>query len=1073
MKIIIPSKKQPTNATKNDKTHVPSIFSTDGSIASNVFNFKTVQHKYDIKKDDNLKLSYGNNEDISPIIKEVSDMNLTVDVDGIFGPITFRDFGTAIIHSFDIKVTKSFINTKTEFVLINNLPINIRDIPHVQLGTIDLPAGKANVFYMCTKMSKGIDLSVIISYLDSLIHSASMVKAYRNKSNTSYVVNACSFSDFATYLISVATSTKNHHYDFIFIETFGNKNKMTVDYNLNIEDNIVNLINRNFKLDSFPFMKIDLCFNLASNGFVAFMNHSFFQNMNVLPNFFLFFNRNLANCHGSKTTMKNNQLVREFEIIEKVNFYSTLEDLLSVARDYKHLPKVSSEMMQSNVVDHHPIKSTRAAIKNMNKLSGLVNSLQSNKLNTWSYRIEVRIATKSISPVIDNINKALKKSQVYLYETHAFMKAAYNTARVLIGQIAVNNTAPIKSLFRSIVAEHLLVDCFCKGKSNLHSLPKSLHKMSRKMISDNLNISSITIDIDTLIENISSSDIQSTLVKMIDYNSSIKEKQKTILKNIFNIVHLNIEDASEMVIKQYCFDMCKRFKFKFDSGLSVLHSLSHSSNTSFKMLKMDMVLVKLFGASNAKKWLELPYRCMMNLYLIENNIEFNSWINSIKFVFIDQHIDLAFCILKDLKRKNLVKLINNTNSVVRTDIFDEELMRINRISLVNAFKNKAQCAPIEDKRIAWTDSERIRLLASRNYYKKITGSIKGVWTYASESSLFGFLLTRSPDQMKDAYVRITKAPEERLTFYNLTAQTWEPENYAIEDHILNMQRFCVQLNKDAIDLYRELYYNDIREYKSLIRSEYDNDDISKEKVPVSLQYSNIPAEISGNTSTDIYNILIGINERINTLETTILTSLKDFINHHLNPISNIDNFSVEFNPSSLEEINYQNIDIPQVESERYNSIVENLQSNNDDYNKIQSDEYHNKLFQKYRFRSFDALKSRASITSINNRPSIETWNNSINTLLSSNIIYRIQKNKNIYKFNLPVDSAKYLTFDYIMKYLKNKLTSNDEKVSSLRSGIRSSLRPSAEDWAMYLDDLEVDGLLKMTKIVKTQKFFTI
>ena len=54
--------------------------------------------------------------------------------------------------------------------------------------------------------------------------------------------------------------------------------------------------------------------------------------------------------------------------------------------------------------------------------------------------------------------------------------------------------------------------------------------------------------------------------------------------------------------------------------------------------------------------------------------------------------------------------------------------------------------------------------------------------------------------MKDAYVRITKASEERLAYFNLAAQTWEPENFTIEDHILNMLRFRINLNKDAIDL---------------------------------------------------------------------------------------------------------------------------------------------------------------------------------------------------------------------------------------------------------------------------------
>lgn len=85
-------------------------------------------------------------------------------------------------------------------------------------------------------------------------------------------------------------------------------------------------------------MRIDIAMSFSADNHICFLSHNFFQEINSKPNYFLFFNKNMANSHGSNIKFKKGILISESRLVEKNNFYSTVEDLLKTARKYKHLP---------------------------------------------------------------------------------------------------------------------------------------------------------------------------------------------------------------------------------------------------------------------------------------------------------------------------------------------------------------------------------------------------------------------------------------------------------------------------------------------------------------------------------------------------------------------------------------------------------------------------------------------------------------------------------------------------------------------------------------------------------------
>ena len=106
------------------------------------------------------------------------------------------------------------------------------------------------------------------------------------------------------------------------------------------------------------------------------------------------------------------------------------------------------------------------------------------------------------------------------------MNVIYTTSKSLFDKITTDQSVTLRPLFRSILSEHLLIDCYFKGSNNLHSLPQPLHSFSRHLLSADTRFFPLHVNCDAAIETIDNDDIRTCFEKIITYNEKLTDDKK-------------------------------------------------------------------------------------------------------------------------------------------------------------------------------------------------------------------------------------------------------------------------------------------------------------------------------------------------------------------------------------------------------------------------------------------------------------------------------------------------------------------------------------------------------------------
>ena len=244
----------------------------------------------------------------------------------------------------------------------------------------------------------------------------------------------------------------------------------------------------------------------------------------------------------------------------------------------------------------------------------------------------------------------------------------------------------------------------------------------------------------------------------IAYDKKLSDGQKNLLKCVLNIPRRALSDTADVIVKQYNADLAARYNMPSDFAYSGLKSISHPSEiTSALPIKhIDLVVIYQFSIFTFDAWKRLPYRAMIALYLMEHPVlESEAFLNEIKNLFARLKLDMAFNMSRDMQKQGALfsKLINTAGYSIRPRIFDQLLKKESRENLLNRLKEKIDFMPREKKNFTWHEEEIVRLLAGNLIYENINGAMKSVWRHLQESSLFGFLLTRTDALMRDALTR--------------------------------------------------------------------------------------------------------------------------------------------------------------------------------------------------------------------------------------------------------------------------------------------------------------------------------
>lgn len=294
--------------------------------------------------------------------------NMIVDIDGIFGPARITNLSKILKSCFTVNVTNNYIKNKTELVIVNSEIKKLKKLTNLQIGSVTIPAGVASIYYVTPVEYTDKNKEVLLNFLNLTIENAMKIMK-KQPTTDSFIINYDELSQFSTELINCIKNKNAHKHDFLFIETFGNKSKMSVSHSGNTVSKLADLISKNFNTEHFPHVKVDLGLNLKSENDILFIESAFFESINIEPNYFLFFNKNFANYNAPTYQLKTNSLVKESDLFEKINLYSTIEDILGIARKYSCIPTVSMELSKSNILGHSPISSTNQIKKEYHQIA--------------------------------------------------------------------------------------------------------------------------------------------------------------------------------------------------------------------------------------------------------------------------------------------------------------------------------------------------------------------------------------------------------------------------------------------------------------------------------------------------------------------------------------------------------------------------------------------------------------------------------------------------------------------------------------------------------------------------------
>lgn len=645
--------------SENLKKENFKLFSIDDSNLENGIQLKIPEITLEELKSNDSKPENA----VIPSMLVLNDCKVTLDIDAIIGPLTFENFWQSMMHPVDINLSGGRIQTKNYFVVKDKKAIDIQSIKHIQLGTVNLPAGKASLYYICPGLDESTEYSVLERYLLETIEKSKIQNL-----NVNNILTKVSIPAFVEVLIAQASNTKNHKHDFLFIESFGNKFNILTE-GLDSEKELLEMIKMNFDIEYFPHMQIDLAFQVVKDEMVIFPEYKLFKNFNLKPNYFLFLNKNFANCHGMNISSDESSIEYSSNLFLKHNFYSTIEDLLVPIKNYAHTPLITNELMKSSLAEHRPVCSNKKMNSYLHSLSSVVDSLNRSKSESWAYRFELRIYLKKINEMIKTIGKELIETSFLGYKSVDFFKKACSTAKNILKEIDVTKFIDIERLFNYCFVENFLVHAYFKGCKNLQACPKKLHRFASSCFSSDNRFQDFILDIDFALEDISRSEMFVTLDKNIIYDSSLDESKKLYLRNIISSCKIeNINEFADMILKQYCIDIGIRYNTE-KKDFSVLKSFTYEDSSSFKKKNIDLLIAYQFSPSNNAYWRKLPFRCMLTLYLHEKNINLQDFLNSIKKTINDNEIDLLFNIANNLRRPEniLLKLFNRSGNEVNTN----------------------------------------------------------------------------------------------------------------------------------------------------------------------------------------------------------------------------------------------------------------------------------------------------------------------------------------------------------------------------------------------------------------------
>ena len=394
----------------------------------------------------------------------------TYDIDAIVGMVDKKSLCNSIRGSFNLNFTAlknaftKLLLTKRYLFYHKNSVYNIKNCSFIYLGFFSLKLGDLNLFIISTKSDTTQDkydklYSIFKSFKsydstkvdDKRVFCAKQIVVNEPDKKITGIITEENIHCFFTYLYD---SCKRK--PIFFVEVLGNKSKTQSSHYLLL----LKELQAQLCIENLPFLKIDLCIEKSSKEpFLTCASEVILNKLGYKFTHKILFSNLIGNCHHNNLTKKKEQYIYTNSFIDKINFYSSIEDITKKCRNNTFLPEVSMAFLDMSLLTVCSKKLNKVEKKRID-FRNMINNFS---VVPISYRQEVRISPVFFLEIINTIDSS------YLEAFNFIPVQRVNDILKSITTSYLIQFVPPKTdfdLFRFILYEFCYNNIFLKGEQD-------------------------------------------------------------------------------------------------------------------------------------------------------------------------------------------------------------------------------------------------------------------------------------------------------------------------------------------------------------------------------------------------------------------------------------------------------------------------------------------------------------------------------------------------------------------------------------------------------------------------------
>lgn len=468
-------------------------YNTDDDKISTFFKLKkTAKYKPIVPKSD-MNILSSINARIIPLNNDY-DLVKKLDIDGIFGYKSIDEAHLMFKSSINVNLVdeKDHLRIRKNSIFVNDVGfIKLSRCTDIKIGFIHTSFGILDVIliiYEAEYKSKSQNnilrkkyLHMLLEYCNGSEH-ISLSPIQREvvdeikppKTLLKGVLGLHSIKEFFNGFKKILAGK----FAFIYIETFGNKNQATCPLTSYTE--LISRLHDVINIDMMPSLKVDICITISSKeSCILIGNSSFYNELELMPNYKLLLSNDMANYHDYNFNVnKEYKLEYISKMFDKLNCYSTFEDLISQERKLKFIPRYAAALIKESLYGHrlgNTTVSRRRILEKMHKLKTICSEKSAKNLD---FRVECRVFPFQIELALNYLNGLCKPTNFSIINYNQFTEIFETSLDLFIGNIQfgcanylnADTCHTFERVAWTVVSEILLLSRYLSGNPNTHQV---------------------------------------------------------------------------------------------------------------------------------------------------------------------------------------------------------------------------------------------------------------------------------------------------------------------------------------------------------------------------------------------------------------------------------------------------------------------------------------------------------------------------------------------------------------------------------------------------------------------------